>query len=156
MRFSHGLLAPLALATVLIVSAAAATDEPAAIVAALDTEYQAAVERNDWKVMDRILHPDFSVVLGDGRVYSREQLLESARNRSVLYDKQMEAPGTQIVRMFGEDTATVTALLIVKARRANDSSELDYTLWFTDTYVRTKRGWKYAFGQASLPIPAAK
>jgi hypothetical protein len=85
MKFSHGLLAPLALATVLMVPAASATDEPAATVAALDTEYQAAVERNDWRTMDRILHPDFTLVLGNGKVYSRAELIESARDRHIEY-----------------------------------------------------------------------
>jgi hypothetical protein len=26
-------------------------------------------------------------------------------------------------------------------------------LWFSDTYVRTQRGWRYAFGQASIALP---
>jgi hypothetical protein len=29
----------------------------------------------------------------------------------------------------------------------------DYTVWFSDTYVRTPNGWSYAFGQSSLPLP---
>jgi len=29
----------------------------------------------------------------------------------------------------------------------------DYQLWFSDTYVRTAGGWRYVFGQASLPLP---
>jgi hypothetical protein len=29
----------------------------------------------------------------------------------------------------------------------------DRRLWFTDTYVRTLLGWRYAFGQASLSLP---
>ena len=153
MKFSHGLLAPLALATVLIGSAAAATDEPAAIVAALDTEYQAAVERNDWRAMDRILHPDFTLVLGNGKVYSRAELIESARDRHIEYEKQVEMPGTQTVRLFGSDTATVTALLWLKGTRKKDASTFEYKLWFSDTYVRTKDGWRYAFGQASLRLP---
>ena len=153
MKFSHGLLAPLALATVLIGSAAAATDEPAAIVAALDTEYQAAVERNDWRAMDRILHPDFTLVLGNGKVYSRAELIESARDRHIEYEKQVEMPDTQTVRLFGKDTATVTALLWLKGTRKKDASTFEYKLWFSDTYVRTKDGWRYAFGQASLRLP---
>ena len=153
MKFSHGLLAPLALATVLMVPAASATDEPAATVAALDTEYQAAVERNDWRTMDRILHPDFTLVLGNGKVYSRAELIESARDRHIEYEKQVEMPDTQTVRLFGKDTATVTALLWLKGTRKNDASTFEYKLWFSDTYVRTKDGWRYAFGQASLRLP---
>jgi ketosteroid isomerase-like protein len=153
MKISHGLLGPLALATVLIVPAAAAKDEPAAIVAALDTEYQAAVERNDWRTMDRILHPDFTLVLGNGKVYSRADLIESARDRHIEFEKQVEMPDTQTVRLFGKDTATVTALLWLKGTRKNDASTFEYKLWFSDTYVRTKDGWRYAFGQASLRLP---
>ena len=125
----------------------------ARIVAALDTEYQAAVERNDWQTMDRILHPDFTLVLGNGKVYSRAELIESARDKHIEYEKQVEMPGTQTVRMFGEDTATITALLWLKGTRKSDASAFEYKLWFSDTYVRTKDGWRYAFGQASLRLP---
>jgi ketosteroid isomerase-like protein len=130
-----------------------ATGDPASLVAALDTEYQAAVERNDWQVMDRILHPDFTLVLGDGKVYSRADLIASARDQHIIYLKQVEVPGTQKVRMFGDDTATVTALLWLKGRRREDGSAFEYRLWFSDTYVRTGGEWKYAFGQASLRLP---
>lgn len=26
-------------------------------------------------------------------------------------------------------------------------------LWFSDTYVRSRSGWKYVFGQSSIPLP---
>ena len=133
--------------------ASAATDDPAKIIAALDTEYQAAVERNDWQTMDRILHQDFTLVLGNGKVYSRAELIESARDKHIEYEKQVEMPGTQTVRMFGNDTATVTALLWLKGTRKKDQSTFEYKLWFSDTYVRTREGWRYAFGQASLRLP---
>jgi hypothetical protein len=47
----------------------------------------------------------------------------------------------------------VTALLWLKGRRVSNQEAFEYKLWFSDTYVRTKSGWKYAFGQASLRIP---
>jgi len=125
----------------------------ATVVAALDTEYQAAVERNDWQTMDRIMHPDFALVLGNGAHYSRMFLIDMAKNADRVYEKQVEMPGTQTVRVYGKDTAVVTALLWLKGTRKNDGSAFDYKLWFTDTYVRTKQGWKYAFGQASLRLP---
>ena len=54
----------------------------------------------------------------------------------------------------GEPTpATVTALLWLKGTRKKDQSVFEYKLWFSDTYVRTKDGWRYAFGQASLRLP---
>jgi hypothetical protein len=125
----------------------------AAIIAALDTEYQAAVERNDWQVMDRILHPQFTLILGNGTVVSRAELIDEARKGDIVYEKQVEMPGTQSVRMYGNDTAVVTALLWLKFQRKGTQKQQDYKLWFSDTYVRTSDGWKYAFGQASMRLP---
>jgi hypothetical protein len=125
----------------------------AAIVAALDTEYQAAVERNDWRVMDRILHPDFTLILGNGTVVSRAELIGEARKGDIVYEKQVEMPGTQTVRLYGKDTAVVTALLWLKFQQKSTQKQQDYKLWFSDTYVRTRDGWKYAFGQASMRLP---
>jgi ketosteroid isomerase-like protein len=153
MKIDRPLMACIALATALFAVSSAAKEDPAAAVAALDTEYQAAVERNDWQTMDRILHPDFALVLGNGNVYSRADLIASARDKHIEYEKQVEMPGTQTVRVFGSDTATVTALLWLKGTRKNDQSAFEYKLWFSDTYVRTKDGWRYAFGQASLRLP---
>jgi len=139
--------------TLLLARALAGQDDPARVVAALDTAYQQSVERNDWQAMDRILHPDFTLVLGNGTVITRAELIASARDRQVVYDKQEELPGTQTVRVFGKDTATVTACLWIKYTRGSDHSLQDYKVWFTDTYVRTHDGWRYAFGQASLHLP---
>jgi ketosteroid isomerase-like protein len=121
-------------------------------IAALDTEYQASVERNDADSMARILHPDCIVVLGDGRIETCADILASARERHVEYERQIEEPGTQTVRVWG-DTAVVTALLWLKGVR--DGQTIERRLWFSDTYVRTEQGWRYAFGQASLPLPRA-
>jgi Domain of unknown function (DUF4440) len=57
---------------------------------------------------------------------------------------------TDKVRVWG-DTAVVTALLWINAVQAG--KPVDYKLWFSDTYVRTPTGWRYVFGQASLPLP---
>ncbi len=128
------------------------SDRDAAAVAELDTRYQAAVERNDAQAMSRILHDEFALVLGDGRTYSKEDLLRSARDAEFVYERQVEDPGTQVVRVWG-DTAVVTARLWIKATRGTRAVER--RLWFSDTYVRTGEGWRYVFGQASLPLPTA-
>ena len=120
-------------------------------VAALDTAYQAAVERNDAEAMAAILHEDMILVLGDGSVHTREDLLNWARTRRLVYEHQVEDAGTQTVRLFGENAAIVTARLYIKAVRAGQ--EIEFRLWFSDTYVRTPQGWRYAFGQASMPQP---
>lgn len=48
-------------------------------VAALDTEYQAAVQRNDVAAMDRLLAGDFVLITGAGRVITKADLLQDAR-----------------------------------------------------------------------------
>ena len=145
------LLGVAALAAAAVVAAPMKSD--AEVIAAIDTEYQAAVERNDWAGMDRILHPEFTLVLGNGTVVSRADLIDEARKGDIVYEKQVEMPGTQSVRLYGKDTAIVTALLWLKYQRKSNGKQQDYKLWFSDTYVRTKDGWRYAFGQASLRLP---
>lgn len=128
----------------------AVADDPKAIVAALDTQYQAAVKANDTAAMDRILADDFVLVTGRGQAFRKADLLKDARDKTTIYEHQEEEAGTQTVRVWG-DTAVVTALLWIKGTRAGTA--IDYKLWFSDTYVRTKTGWRYAFGQASIALP---
>jgi uncharacterized protein (TIGR02246 family) len=138
----------LSFATLSTLNASPEDDERA--VAALDTKYQAAVKANDAATMDQILADDFVLVTGRGKVFNKADLLDSARKKEVTYERQDEEPGTQKVRVWG-DTAVVTALLSIKSVQAGKPA--DYKLWFSDTYVRTPTGWRYVFGQASLPLP---
>jgi ketosteroid isomerase-like protein len=130
----------------------ASEDHDRRAVAALDTAYQLAVKANDAPAMARILDEEFTLVTGDGKMYSRADLLAEARSGKTLYEQQDEAAGTQTVRIWG-NTAVVTALLWIKG--VSDNKPFDYKLWFSDTYVRTRAGWRYVFGQASRPLAAA-
>ena len=146
--------AAIALTTLLAAGAANASPEAdRANVAALDTAYQAAVERNDSEGMGRILHSDMILVVGAGNVHTRDQLLQSARNQDLIYEHQVEDEGTQSVRLYGADTAIVTARLWLKGHYRESGQTFDRTLWFSDTYVRTGEGWRYAFGQSSIALP---
>jgi ketosteroid isomerase-like protein len=131
----------------------ASSEDDARTVAALDTKYQSAVKDNDATTMDQILADDFILVTGRGHVYNKAELIEQARKKEVIYEHQEEEIGSQKVRIWG-DTAVVTALLWVKA--VQEGKPVDYKLWFSDTYVRTPTGWRYVFGQASLPLPKAE
>ena len=117
-------------------------------IAALDKEYQLAVKNNDAETMDRILSDDFFLVLGNGTTYNKADLLKQARERSITWERQEDS--NQTVRVWG-DTAIVTALLSLKYVYQGKTYERQ--LWFSDTYVRTSKGWKYIFGQASLSLP---
>jgi hypothetical protein len=55
------------------------------VVAALGAEYQEAVKNNDVATMDRILADDFALVTGNGRVYTKADLLKEAAEKSVIY-----------------------------------------------------------------------
>ena len=127
---------------------AAASDDRAAV-AALDTQYQAAVKSNDVATMDRILADDFVLVTGKGKSYTKADLLRAARDKTETYEHQEDT--NQTVRVWG-DTAVVTALLWIKG--SNKDAAYDYKLWFSDTYARTSHGWRYVFGQASTKLSA--
>jgi ketosteroid isomerase-like protein len=145
-----------AIAAVMLLGCAPASASPAddiKTVAALDIRYQAAVKANDADTMAQILAPDFVLVLGSGTVYTTQQLLDSARTKDTIYDRQEEDAGTQTVRVW-DDTAVVTARLWLKGM--SGGKPFERRLWFSDTYRRTPKGWRYVFGQASLPLPAEK
>ena len=124
-----------------------------AAVAALDKKYQAAVKANDADTMAAILADDFVLVVGSGATQSKKELIDGARAKAVLWERQDEEPGTQTVRVWG-DTAVVTAKLWLKGMQG--SRAFDRKLWFSDTYVRTPTGWRYVFGQSSLALPPGR
>jgi ketosteroid isomerase-like protein len=118
------------------------------MVAALDTQYQAAVKDNDAAAMGRILADDFTLVVGSGKSFGKADLLNEARSGHVHY-KHQESTDRR-VRVWG-GTAVVTAKL--HEAGVADGRPFDKTLWYSDTYIRTASGWKYVFGQASLALP---
>jgi ketosteroid isomerase-like protein len=132
-------------------TAQAGVEEDRKAVAALDTEYQAAVERNDAAVIERIHHPEMTLVLSNGTVIPGRQIEQAARDKTRTYERQVEVDDSQVVRVVG-DTAVVTAKLWLKGSRQAGEA-FDYKLWFSDTYVRTPTGWRYFFGQAGAPLP---
>ncbi len=129
-------------------STAATPGDDLKAVAALDIQYQAAVKANDAATMDRILADDFILVEGDGTTATKADLLKEARSRRISYEHQDGSE--QTVRLWG-DTAVVTAKLWGKG--TDGGKPFEWVLWYSDTYVRGSSGWRYVFGQASLPLP---
>jgi hypothetical protein len=66
-----------------------------------------------------------------------QNLIKSTTAGSTLYEHQEDTE--QSVRVFGE-TGVLTAKLRVKGRE--DGAKVDYTLWFSDVYVRGPTGWQ--------------
>ncbi len=143
MKLSHLLIPALVLSS----TCAASTDDEQRI-AALDTEYQAAVLHKDVAAMERLLPDDFVLVTGKGKAFSKSDLLASERSADLVFTHQEDAE--QTVRVWG-DTAVVTALLHVAG--TDKGQPFDYRLWFSDVYLRTPQGWRYTFGQASIRMP---
>ena len=129
-------------------SAAATPGDDQKAVAALDTQYQAAVKANDASTMDRILADDFILVEGDGMTVTKADLLKEAKSGRIIYEHQEGSK--QTVRLWG-NTAVVTAKLWGKG--TDGGKPFEWVLWYSDTYVRGPNGWRYVFGQASLPLP---
>jgi len=126
----------------------------AKIIAALDTKFQAAVKHNDAPTIDRILTDDYVLVLGNGSTQNKAQQVDPAREKTCTYEHQEEIDNSQRVHVFGDSTATVTAKLWINGICQGDTKPTDIKLWFSDTYVRRDGRWQYAFGQASLALPA--
>jgi ketosteroid isomerase-like protein len=125
-----------------------ANDDDARTVAALDTEYQAAVKTNDAATIDRILADDFVLVAGPGRSLSKSDVVKQARDKEATYEHHEIEEGTQKVRVW-RDTAVLTGTLWVKG--TEDGKPVDHKVSITDTYSRTPAGWRYVSGQASAP-----
>ena len=118
---------------------------------ALDKAYQKAVEQNDARTMARLLADDYVLVDGRGKRYTKADLVDDAAGGKTHYKHQEDSE--QMVWVWG-GTAVLTAKLW--AQGIEDGKAVDYKLWFSDTYVKTPQGWRYVFGQASLPLPSGK
>ena len=66
----------------------ASPEDDAKAVAALDTKYQAAVKANDATTMGQILADNFVLVTGRGGVFSKVDLIDSARKKEAAYERQ--------------------------------------------------------------------
>jgi ketosteroid isomerase-like protein len=135
------------IATSLTPLPAASSSDDEKTVAALDSEYQAAVKINDVKTMDRILADNFVLVSGTGHTETKADLLKESSSGSYIYEHQEDANRT--VRVWN-DTAVVTALLWVKG--TEDGKPFEHKVWFSDVYIHTPRGWRYVFAQVSRPL----
>jgi len=129
--------------------AAHASDaEDKRILADLDTKYQKAVEQNDAKTMAEILADGFILVEGDGKKSTKADLVNDAKSGQTHYERQDDSERTIAV---SGDTAVITAKLY--AMGIEDGAQVEYYMWFSDVYIRTPKGWRYYYAQASLPLP---
>lgn len=117
-------------------------------VAALDSEFQAAVKRNDSATIDQLLPSDYTLVSATGKVETKTDLLNEARRKTYRYSHQEDSD--QTVRIWG-DTAVLTALLW--AEGTAEGKHFNVKVWFSDTYACTPHGWRYVFAQVGTHVP---
>jgi ketosteroid isomerase-like protein len=116
-------------------------------VAALDSQYQEAVKKNDVPTIERSLADDLVLVSGKGSVQSKADLLKESASGDFTYEHQED--GDRTVRVWG-DTAVVTALLWAKG--VENGKSFEYKIWCSDVYMRMPSGWRYMFAQVSRPL----
>lgn len=75
------------------------------------------------------------------------EMHEARGNPTYEHNEELE----QKVRVHA-NTAIVTAKLWEKG--VDKGKAFDHIFWFSDTYVRTRSGWRCVFGQSSLSLPA--
>lgn len=117
-------------------------------VAKLDTEFQAAVKRNDSATVDRLLPNDYILISATGAVATKGDLVNEARQNKYVYSHQEDSH--QVVRIWG-NTAVLTALLW--AEGTTEGRHFNLKIWFSDTYACTPQGWRYVFGQVGSHTP---
>ena len=98
--------------------------------------------------MGRLLSDDFLLVTGTGKRWTKSDLLNEAQSGRIVYNHQEDSERT--IRIW-ENSAIVTAKLWEQGTEAGKA--FDSTVWFSDTYLRTPEGWRYVFGQSSVPVP---
>ena len=101
--------------------------------------------------MARLLADDFVLVTGSGKTYNKADLLQEARSGHMVYEHQEDTE--QTVRVWG-DTAVITAVLWRKRGQTRVSPSTKNGV--VQRYLCSNaQGWRYVFGQSSLPLPKA-
>jgi ketosteroid isomerase-like protein len=127
----------------------AAVDQTADVLA-FETVATAAFQRNDTVAIDTLLTDDMTLILGDGTIQTKSDLLREAREEVVRYTRFENVD--QVVRFYGPTTAVVTGRTII-AGATKDGAAVEVDVIFTDAVVKEAGGWKFAAGHVSrVPV----
>jgi ketosteroid isomerase-like protein len=141
-----GLVALLAAGT--CVFTAAQNADTAKELVALESRYNHALVRADWKMLENIEADDLIFTNADGSVSHKSDLVSSLKSGDAKFESI--AMSEVKVQSFG-DVGVVTGRLIEKARyKASDISG-DYR--FTDVFAKHNGKWEHVTGQETLYKP---
>ncbi|HEX7917858.1 MAG TPA: nuclear transport factor 2 family protein [Gemmatimonadales bacterium] len=135
--------------TLILLGAVPATD-PTAEVLAFERAACEAFRANDVVAIDTLLTDDVTLILSDGTIERKADLLREAREEVVRYSRFENVD--QVVRFYGPRNAVVTGRTIISGV-AKDGSSVEVDVIFTDTVVKAPGGWKFAAGHVSRVPP---
>jgi ketosteroid isomerase-like protein len=130
-------------------SRAAANGDIDALVAT-DKRMQRAFVERDVATLDRIITDDYLLVASNGAERRKPAILAEVTSPDVIYE--INESSEWAVRVHG-DTAIVVALLHQKG--VDHGQPFDYSVKFSDTYVRENGAWRNMHAHATR-VPAAK
>jgi ketosteroid isomerase-like protein len=102
--------------------------------------------RNDTIAIDTLLTDDVTLILTDGTIQTKADLIREAREEVVKYTRFENVD--QVVRFYGPTTAVVTGRTIISGT-ARDGSAVEVDVIFTDAIVKQGNKWKFAAGHVS-------
>jgi ketosteroid isomerase-like protein len=130
-------------------SRAAASGDIDALIAT-DKRMQRAFVERDVATLDRIITDDYLLVASNGAERRKPAILAEVTSPDVIYE--INESSEWAVRVHG-DTAIVVALLHQKG--VDHGQPFDYSVKFSDTYVRENGAWRNMHAHATR-VPAAK
>jgi ketosteroid isomerase-like protein len=131
-------------------SPAAASDDVADLIAT-DKRMQRAFVDRDVATLDRIITDDYVLIASSGAERRKPAILAEVASPDVVHEIN-ESSGWA-VHVHG-DTAIVVALLHQKG--VDHGEPFDYSVRFSDTYVRENGAWRNVHAHATRVPPATK
>ncbi len=117
---------------------------------ATDKRMQRAFVDRDVATLDRIITDDYLLVASNGDTRRKPAILAEVASPDVVYEINESSDWS--VRVHG-DTAIVVALLHQKG--VDHGEPFDYSVWFSDTYVRESGAWRNVHAHATrVPVKA--
>jgi hypothetical protein len=99
----------------------------------------------DVSALERVLTPDFTLTLSNGKVSTRADEINELRSGKVHYD--VFENYDMLARHYGNDTAVVLGKTRVKGTA--EGKPFDRVVQFTDTLIKRDGRWQLAAGHVS-------
>jgi uncharacterized protein (TIGR02246 family) len=113
---------------------------------AAETQLNNAVMKHDVAATAKLITPDYTLTLGDGKVLNHAAFLTLVADPSFTYT--VDRAEHQHVRFYGDDIAIVLGVLDIEG--STNRKSIVMRLQYTDTWVRINGAWRQAAGHSSV------